>query len=62
MYEKLNNKMFVNDLSPLLNVNSDGAALDLINASKKIYGSLIKQLPGEPWKKLGALSKLFETI
>lgn len=60
LYEKLNNKMFVNDLSPLLNVDLDGAVLDLINAPRKIYDSLIKKLPGAPWKKLDELLRLIE--
>lgn len=59
LYEKLKDKMFVDDLSPLLNLDSVGQGFDTIKASAEIYNLLIKRLSGESWKKIDRLVELF---
>ncbi|MFA6408564.1 MAG: nucleotidyl transferase AbiEii/AbiGii toxin family protein [Gammaproteobacteria bacterium] len=51
LYEKLQDKIFIGDLSPLLNVDTFRHKLDLVRASAEVYDALIQKLPGASWKR-----------
>jgi predicted nucleotidyltransferase component of viral defense system len=62
LYEKLSDRIFTKDLSPLLNVELFNAGFSLVEAAEEVYNKLIKPLSSYPWKKVDKLLKMLTVI
>ncbi|MBF0367750.1 MAG: nucleotidyl transferase AbiEii/AbiGii toxin family protein [Oligoflexia bacterium] len=50
LYLKLLDPLFINDINPLLKINTQEIGVDMEFYSKHIYSDLLSLIPGEPWK------------
>lgn len=59
LFEKLSDRMFAQDVYPLLNVESSETKFDLVDAAGTVHSKLIKLLSGDSWKNVEKLIDMF---